>query len=261
MYLCKIKNIYNMKSSKKKTIGLCFSIVANVILLAAIYHIGWSKTDYLHKVCYKYGLMQAPETEDPTYWVLDGWINTLKKLNYDADIVFFGNSITRGSNFSDFFPDKKICNLGYAGDNLNGMIKRVEMGQLQSVNPEKVFIMGGINGLESQSLEQFEQQYRNLIQIIHDSLPQATLYLESILPTNHQFENGANYADNQKIVASNEIIRNIAENYQATYIDLFSVYQENGELKADYTIDGVHLQSEHYDKWANAISTYIYEIK
>lgn len=250
-----------MKKNRRTTTWIWILTATNVALLAVIYHIGWNKTDYLHKVCYKYGLLEAPEVESPDFWALDGWTNTLKKMNYYADIVFFGNSITRGSNFNEYFPDKKICNLGYAGDNLSGMIQRVEMGQLQAVTPEKIFIMGGINGLEGQSTEQFEQVYRHLIESIHDSLPGSTLYLESILPTNHHFDNGALYADNGKIAACNTIIKDIADSIGATYIDLFSIYEADGELKAEYTIDGVHIRTEHYDKWADAIAPFIYETK
>lgn len=250
-----------MKKNRRTTTWLWILTVTNVALIAVVYHIGWNKTNYLHKICYRYGLLEAPEVESPDFWALDGWTNTLKQMNYDADIVFFGNSITRGSNFNEYFPDKKICNLGYPGDNLFGMAKRVEMGQLQAVTPEKIFIMGGINGLKSLSLEQFEQAYRHLIVSICDSLPNASLYLESILPINHQFENGTLYADNEKITACNTIIKNIADSIGATYINLYSIYETDGELKPEYTIDGVHIRPEHYDKWAEAITPFIYETK
>ena len=37
-------------------------------------------------------------------------------MHLDADVVFFGNSITRASCFDTYFPDVSICNLGYGGE-------------------------------------------------------------------------------------------------------------------------------------------------
>lgn len=61
-----------------------------------------------------------------------------------VDVVFYGNSITCGSSFQDYFPEVSICNLGYPGDNLDGLTSRSYM--IATVKPEKVFVMGGING-------------------------------------------------------------------------------------------------------------------
>ena len=77
----------------------------------------------------------------------NGWNNTLVKLDYDSDIVFFGDSHTSRSDFRSFFPEKKIVTLGCPGDNLIGMQKRVK--GVAAVNPEQVFVRGGENGLRA----------------------------------------------------------------------------------------------------------------
>lgn len=49
------------------------------------------------------------------------------------------------SDFQSYFPNKKIIELGYPGDNIKGMQMRV--AQIVAVHPKKVFIMAGTNSL------------------------------------------------------------------------------------------------------------------
>lgn len=66
-------------------------------------------------------------------------------MDYDADIVFFGDSITRGDQWRDAFPEETVVNLGRSGASVIGMTNRVDM--IASVKPEKVFLIGEINSL------------------------------------------------------------------------------------------------------------------
>ena len=191
------------------------------------------------------------------YWVRKGWTNTIEKLHIDFDVAFFGNSITRGSDFQLVFKDKKIINLGYSGDNMPGMQRRVSM--LTAANPKKVFIMAGTNDLVHIDLEEYKKRYDNLLSAITDSLPNTNVYVESVLLTNHYVGKG-NYAPNSKVIKANEIARSLCKKYHCTYIDLYKLYVgADGELKETYTKDGVHLFPKHYDKWSNAIRPYIYQ--
>lgn len=142
-----------MKDSKNRRgliVTLVLSLVANVVLLAGIYFIGGVKTSFFRRIGTRMGICEMNPKDRGDYYCISGWTNTLNKLNYDADVVFFGNSITRGGDFQDYFTDVKTCNLGYPGDNMDGMMLR--MGQIKAVNPEKVFVMAGINGLQSQTI-------------------------------------------------------------------------------------------------------------
>ena len=182
-----------------------------------------------------------------------GWTNTLKKLNYDADVVFYGNSLTAGGDFQEYFPNIKICNLGYPGDNLDGLAIRVD--QLKYLNPEKVFVMGGTNKLKEMSDKDFEQKYQCMVDSIKNAVPNAEIYLQSILPINHKMTEA--YASSDKIIMSNEVIKTISQQSGCVYIDLYSLYEKNGEMPAEMTIDGVHLNTKAYDIWIEEIKKYI----
>lgn len=240
---------------KNKVIVSLFII--NVVLLAAAAYLG-IHTGYVKRNFIRLGIIAAPPQDSVLpvdYWCIRGWTNTLEKLNVQADIVFFGNSITCGSSFQEYFPDKKIINLGYPGDNIQGMFYRIDM--LKAVNPHKCFIMAGINDSWRQK-EEIIIQYRNLISQIKDEMPEVQLYIESILPVNSsRFEN---YCENAKILELNTELAKIAEDFDCQYIDLYTLYvDDSNELPMSLSPDGVHLFRESYDRWAEVIRPYIYE--
>lgn len=244
-----------MKKISKKSRWLIISLLSlNVFLLVSIIFIGYIKTDFIKRQLVKFGISKIENTGRADYWCINGWTNTLYKLNLNVDVVFFGNSITAGSSFHKYFTDRSICNLGYPGDNLTGMMARVQ--QIKIVKPEKVFVMGGINGLKQMPLKVFEKQYRELVIAIKDTVPTAEIYLQSILPVSNS---KSGVASNKKISDCNLIIRDIAKSLSCKYIDLYSLYIKNDEMNQDFTRDGVHIKEEHYDKWAAAICPFIYD--
>lgn len=184
-----------------------------------------------------------------------GWTNCLKKMDIDVDIVFYGNSITRQSDFQKCYSDKKICNLGLGGDNLDGLFRRIEM--VKTVRPEKVFFLGGINDSKWISPDSFTVKYERIVKAMRDSLPGTIIYLQSILPVNHKVYD--KYADNEKIKRLNDSIKCIAVRNKTEYINIYSLYERDGEMPDSLTIDGIHLKPVHYKRWADALRTYVYD--
>lgn len=233
---------------------LILSLVFNVVMFAGIVYIGAVKTNFFKRQFVRVGLCELSPQETSSYWCIRGWTNTLKKLQLDVDVVFFGNSITCGGQFQDYFPNVKTCNLGCPGDELEGMLLRVE--QIKTLQPKKLFVMAGINGLYLKTDKVFEEKYQRLVDSIRESVPETEVYLQSILPickTKRSFAK----LDNEKIKRSNEIIREIAERSDCVYVDLFSLYEENGQMPERFSRDGVHLYPEAYCIWADAIRRYV----
>lgn len=79
----------------------------NLLLLLLLIVVMY-KSQYYKKVLQKFDMIEVLPTDAPDYWARNGWTNTLQKLDYDADIAFFGNSITCMSDFQKSFPDKKL---------------------------------------------------------------------------------------------------------------------------------------------------------
>ena len=182
-----------------------------------------------------------------------GWTNSIKKLHINSDIAFFGDSHTYFADFQKNFPDISICNLGLEGDNMKHFPKRLDM--LRSVNPDKIFFMGGVNSIKENTTV-LEQQYRELFDLFRDSLPHTKIYIQSILPVNPiKYDT---YSDNTKIKSVNLLLEKLAKDYSFTYIDLYSVYESDGCLPMTMTNDGIHIKPECYDLWAEAITDYVY---
>lgn len=236
-----------LKESKTYKPKLWFWRISCAVLLLLFIALG-IKSNYFKHILYKLQIIENNE-KSGDYWAKEGWTNTLKKLNINSDIVFFGNSITHDSSFNESFTDKKIVNLGYPGDNIQGMLTRVE--QVRCVHPKKIFMMAGINGIKSL---RFKEQYTALVDSMLTIVTSDNLYIQSILPVSK--EHGI---DNNLIIERNELIKDITKVKHCEYIDLHSLYYKNGELPQNLTRDGIHLYPKSYERWAEMIKPYVYE--
>ena len=180
---------------------------------------------------------------------LQAWTNSLRQMRVKADVVFFGDSLTYYGDFASVFPDRVVCDLGLRGDTIQGMINRID--QVKLLNPDEVFLMAGINDVNSCPFDAFELIYNQLVDSILNSLPQVSLTIQSILPVNSR--DFSISCDNDQIRPCNRIIQSIALSKGLKYIDLYSSYEVSGQLPASLTKDGIHLLPEAYDIWYDAI--------
>lgn len=215
---------------KKWKIGLSISILINVVLLVYIMFAHQSQSASLgHVDC------------------VNSWNNMIMQMDYAADIVFFCDSHIAEGNFQKAFPSKKIINMGFIGENTKSMLRRI--GALKSLSPNKVFIMAGVNGLKSQSLTDFYRSYKSLIDSIQSCLPNTCIYMGSIPPV----ASSSAFCNNEKIQEANSIIKRISLECLCNYVDIYSLYAENGALPISMTVDGLHLKPKAYPKWYDSI--------
>lgn len=233
-----------------KKAWIIISVVLNIVLLAALIYIGGYKTDYFKRVHAKLThTPYVPDRQDDC--CVASWNNCISKLDMEVDVVFFGDSHTAGGDWQKAFPDVKSINLGYAGEDVKGMLRRVDA--IAAVHPRKVFLMAGINGLQQQTMEEFEYWYAALVDSIHNAVPEADLYIESILPVTGY----SDYCDNSKICEANNIVRKIASDRNIQYVDVFTVYAYESALPDSMSIDGLHLTAEAYSIWYNTLHSFI----
>lgn len=193
------------------------------------------------------------EEKKETNWALYSWSNMVEKLNYQADIVFFGDSITRGSDFQKKFPNKKIVNLGYTGDNLSGMIDRIPM--VQSFQPKQVFVLGGINELNDKGVGISVANYAKLLDQMIEALPDARIYVQSVLPISLEKEKVL--CKNETILYFNQQISILARERGLPFIDLHTLYVKDGVFDPELTKDGIHLHPHAYERWEKVLREYI----
>lgn len=190
---------------------------------------------------------------DATDYSLFSWNSSLEQLVYDADIVFIGDSLTRGENFQERFPEYKILNLGRSGDTVSGLSERAYI--VNRFTPEKVFIMVGVNSIKYNSIEDIISQYESMIISLMKDNPNTEIYIQSVLPILNKNQEGR--LNNKNIVKLNDELKKMADRLGVSYIDVYSVYVLDGEMNPQYTVDGIHLQEEYKYLWLDVLSKYI----
>lgn len=214
-----------------------------------VYKIGEHK-----QILYKLGLIELSDCDRADYWSVQAWSKSIEKLNLQCDVCFFGHSQIYGADFKKAFPNKSIVELGYPGDNLEGMLRRVD--QIRSVHPEQIFIMAGTNSLHYKK-RLFEQLYSDLIIKVKEQNPNASLYLFTILPQCNGLMGDTTL--NALIRERNTFINSIAKSDICVgIVDIYSLYSnENGCLMKEVTDDGLHLLPNGYSLCYQSISSII----
>lgn len=248
-----------MKASRSHSTPPRFNVFVAILCVTVFFSVGFFVLFFHHGYPQKITNILFPVKQieyRPTHSnnAVEAWATCLDQLNADADIVFYGDSITRQSNFIQYFPDKTICNLGLGSDTITGMTERVDM--ISSVSPEKVFILGGINSLRDNTLDRSITEYDNLLSAI-STVNSARIYIISVLPISAEvsLEIGCKP---DTILHFNSVLMDLAEKYGFEYVNLFSVFSDqNGFILPELTTDGVHLTKDAYDIWAEAIKPFI----
>jgi len=169
------------------------------------------------------------------------------------EVVFLGNSITEGGKWQELFPKvKHVINRGVSGDVTYGILAR--MDEVLSSNPDKIFLLSGINDVKRGTPnEVIVENFVRLIKLVQSKSPKTQLYIQSVLPVNIAML-PATYSklSNEKINDLNKSLKDICNTYKVNYINLKPVFaDQNGEMRKELTIDGLHLRQASYILWAD----------
>lgn len=171
--------------------------------------------------------------------------------NSKKDIVFLGNSITAGVDWNELLGMKNARNRGISGDITFGVLQRLD--EVLEGTPKKVFILIGINDISRNIPDTLIiDNYRKMISRIKAGSPKTKIYLQTLMPVNNTFTQFKNhYNKDEHIAAVNAALKNLAEEYKVTLIDLHPHFMDsNGRLRQEMTEDGLHLNAAGYRHWA-----------
>jgi lysophospholipase L1-like esterase len=176
------------------------------------------------------------------------------------EIIFLGNSITDGGEWSELFKNQNIKNRGISGDITDGVLFRLD--EVVSSRPLKIFIMIGINDLANgKKPDSILINYSQILAKIKEASPKTEVYVQSILPVNNKFGMFPDHTDKaEEIKEVNNGLKEMAINFEYKFIDLTFIFSDKaGRLNEEYTNDGLHLMGKGYLVWKNAIKKYIGE--
>jgi len=171
------------------------------------------------------------------------WTNKNK-----TGIAFIGDSIVQNAlslygDWKKFLGRDDCSNWGISGQTTVHVEKRID--DMLEGNYDAIVILCGINDLgHGISQNTTIENYRSMFNKIHSKLPDAKVYVISVLPTREPFYVGSQ----NKIVELNDALKATIEEYDyVTYVDCYSAFVgEDGYCKADYVYDGLHPNENGY---------------
>lgn len=169
-------------------------------------------------------------------------------------IVMLGNSLNNNALWAELFPLGLVINRGISGDVITGVDQRLD--EVASLEPNKIFLMTGSNDFFNDgnvTVSEVWGRYEKLIKDIKAKMPETILYVQSMLPVNPMtsFYDGFN----AKAAELNKLLEAGQEKHEYIYLDVATnLTDENGDLKASCTTDGIHLSAEGYFVWATILA-------
>src|SRR5690606_26696224 len=200
-------------------------------------------------------LYAQDKSQDSTYsnWYYEGrekLYQALKGKKYD--VIFFGNSITERGPWQELLGRKyKVGNRGIGGDNTFGMKARI--ADVVRSGPKKIFLMMGINDVgRGLPIAWTLRNYEDIILIIQKASPGTKIYLQSTLPLNESVLKYDYLLGKEDLVRElNKGIETLAEKYNLVYVNLKEALADDYVLKEEYTMDGIHVNTDAYICWVN----------
>lgn len=175
------------------------------------------------------------------------------------DIIMIGNSITNGGEWAELMHDRRFKNRGISSDVTDGVLARLP--HLLENYPQKVFLMIGVNDLgnnPNKSPQYTVDNILKIVQTIKKLSPRTQVFVQSILPVNPSFPSFKSHTSKGKEIAEvNKALRSASAKGSFTFIDLTNAFSDkDGNLKKEYTNDGLHLWGDGYIRWRDILKSY-----
>lgn len=200
----------------------------------------------------------------------------LKNYREKNKEAVYGQVVFAGSSLMEMFPINKlleehgddtiIYNRGIGGYVTNELLQVTDVC-ITDLKPKKVFLNIGTNDLSNPQIpiSQMIENYDRILCKIEEALPQAVIYLMAYYPVNYEaaaeeMKECLKIRTNEKIERANEEVKKLAQKQGQHYIDVNkNLKDEQGRLKAEYTIEGMHIKEEGYAAIYDDVMRYVKE--
>lgn len=189
-------------------------------------------------------------------------IERFKRLNQfvkPGQILFAGSSLMEQFPIYEFLQDfdlpLTIYNRGVGGYTTTELMENMEPC-IYVLKPAHIFINIGTNDMNTvdYTCEGLMENYRQILNGIRKNLPEAKLYMLAYYPVNPSAAKNdpvvqeiLKIRTNARISEANKAVAVLAKEFGATYLDVNAgITDENGNLKEEYTIEGMHMYANGY---------------
>ena len=181
----------------------------------------------------------------------------------EPNIIFIGDSIIEYYPLQELLgTSKTIVNRGIRGYQTGLLLDNLD-AHLYGDAVDQIVLLIGTNDIgKDVPMTETLNNLESVIQSISRDYPLSQIKLVSILPVNESenFKQTVYIRTNEKIKAWNQAYQDLASAYmQVEFVPVFeNLLDQEGQLKADYTTDGLHLSVAGYQALSNTLKKYIF---
>lgn len=188
-------------------------------------------------------------------------VERFRRLNPFArkgEIVFAGSSLMEQFPINEFLMDFQlpyvIYNRGVGGFTTSQMAEVLDEC-IFDLEPSYLFLNIGTNDLNGPDYEEAALlgRYEDILKRIKERLPETKIFLLAYYPvnpdaaTNPFMKEIFKYRTNERIRSASAGVHALADKYGAAFLDLNAgITDEEGRLKAEYTVEGMHFYGDGY---------------
>lgn len=179
-----------------------------------------------------------PDIHEKRYDSFGARLGTLSQLPITAsDMVLIGDEMIHSGEWHELLNSPNVKNRGtgwgYPGGDISWFMKEIPHifhGNSRNECPQTVVVYAGAQEVESGVDEKvFEEQYRKLLETVHQEAPTAKVKVLSIAP-NADREKDTRYTQN-----FNRILKNITrKDKQAVFVDIYTPLSNPGMMMGNY---------------------------
>lgn len=182
-----------------------------------------------------------------------------------GQIVFAGSSLMEQFPIYEFLQDfdlpYTIYNRGVGGFTTSELLP-VLKETVYDLEPKCLFLNIGTNDLNGPDYvqEALIARYDTILREIRAHLPQVKIFLLAYYPVNPEAAGNPwtkqvfQYRTNERIRAASEGVKQLAQKHGAAFLDLNAgITDGSGNLKAEYTIEGMHMYANGYKPVLDAL--------
>lgn len=206
-------------------------------------------------------------------WTKEYKTERYARLNRTAEK---GAVLFAGSSLMEMFPVEKfaeedrlpvtVYNRGVGGFVTDELIENINTCIID-LQPSKLFINIGTNDLSdaSRSMEYIMGNYSRILEEVKRSVPGVKLYLMAYYPVNYdaaapEMKDCLKVRSNEKIALANAEVKKLAGRSGGKYIDVSEPLKDGqGRLRAEFTIEGMHINEDGYRAVYPLVKKYILE--
>ena len=188
-------------------------------------------------------------------------IENKEKKKY-TDIVLLGDSLIDYYDLDKYY-DIDLINSGVAGWTTDDILNNLDE-KVFKYYPKKLILLIGTNDLVyEKDVEYITKNIKKIVEKIKKKRPYTKIYIESLYPVNNTDsekidKNMVKGRKNSDIKEINKSLEKYCKKNKYTYINMYDeLVDKNGNLKLEYTKEGLHMSDDGYKIITKKLKKYV----